>query len=500
MQGNMFMPIFPNGGMPFGGMRGGPAAAYDPHEARMDMRPPGNMDMGIHPSRPPVVPRARAENGDSQALHQPSGELPVIQDLTPRDPNQEHSPQPNGSSSGGLIPNKDVAMNGTSEPVPGPVRESMTMDVDSKPGGLMGPPQPPQRGYRPMRGGRGVGRPGFFSGDVQSFRPERRNDKTLVVEKIPEDKLTLDTVNGWFKRFGTVTNVAIDASSAKALVSFATHEEAHAAWKSEDAVFNNRFVKLFWHRPMQGHGQVGQRMLAASAPLVANISARENPPPASTSAQAPTATATEPAVPSTPAAVTPAPVHTRKQPTSGATVSALAAKQQLLEQQIAEQKSLMEKLGTASPEEKKEILARLRKLGEEMKPPSTPTPPPASATATSNRRASSTPRADDHEQKERQRLDKELELHSAVHAADGDGESTEALKAKLAKLKAEVCIRAIFSRLHTLFNLWCRLPALGLSRALKHLTTRLTVHTVEGAGADAAIIAVQCEVVLLVLA
>jgi RNA-binding protein 26 len=117
------------------------------------------------------------------------------------------------------------------------------------------------------------GRPGVFGGEVQRFHPERR-DKTLVVEKIPEDKLSLDAVNSWFKRFGTVTNVAVDAATAKALVSFSTHEEAHAAWKTEDAVFGNRFVKVFWHRPMEGQGLAGQRALAASAPIVASVVAR----------------------------------------------------------------------------------------------------------------------------------------------------------------------------------------------------------------------------------
>jgi hypothetical protein len=105
---------------------------------------------------------------------------------------------------------------------------------------------------------------------VQCFHPEQQ-DKTLVVEKIPEDKLSLDTVNGWFKHFGTVTNVAVDASSSKALVSFSSNEEAHTAWKSEDAVFGNRFVKVFWHCPMEGQGLAGQPALAASPPIVASV-------------------------------------------------------------------------------------------------------------------------------------------------------------------------------------------------------------------------------------
>jgi len=434
MQGNVFMPMFPNGNMPYG-VRGG-QAAYDPHEARMDMRPSGSTDMSARSLRPPVLPRVRGENGDPQILHPPlSGELPVIQDLTPREAKNDASLPANGDTPGKPGPSKETMPNGVGNPMPGQLTSQMSMDIDMAvdgpiAGGTVGPQA---RGLRPMRGGRGVGRPGFFNGDVQRFRPERRNDKTLVVEKIPDDKLSLETVNEWFKKFGTVTNVAIDASSAKALVSFSTHEEAHAAWKSEDAVFNNRFVKIFWHRPMEGQGQVGQRMLAASGALVANMS-KEATPSSSISKPAPSATqpATQPS--STPSIV----VHSRKPSVaSTSTASALAAKQQLLEQQISEQKSLMEQLGSASPEEKKVILARLRKLGEEMKPVPSSTAPTTPSNA--RRRTSSTPRPDDIEQKERERLDKELEIHSATLAADGEAESTDALQAKLAKLKAEVC-------------------------------------------------------------
>ncbi len=91
----------------------------------------------------------------------------------------------------------------------------------------------------------------------------------------------------------------------------------------------------------------------------------------------------------------------------------------------------MEKLNTASADEKKDIFAQLRKLGQEIKATS------SQATASPSKKSSSI-QPEDREAKERERLDKELELHSA--ALDGE-ESTEALQAKLAKLKAEVCSR-----------------------------------------------------------
>jgi RNA-binding protein 26 len=403
--GNIFMPMFPPG-MPFG--MGPPPAAYDPHEA-LDMRPGAPSGPMGRAQRAAIHPRV---NGDSQPLRpRASGELPVIKDLTPAVYKDESAQQPDKPVQS---PSLDTQPNGISAPT----SPTANMEVDVPMGGP--PPYPirPQRSSQnsPARG-RG-GRPGVFGGEVQRFHPERR-DKTLVVEKIPEDKLSLDAVNGWFKRFGTVTNVAVDATTAKALVSFSTHEEAHAAWKTEDAVFNNRFVKVFWHRPMEGQGLVGQRALAASAPIVASVVARVQ------AQTGPTSDAV-PADPSSPAAPGPSAKKISSTPSNPA-ASALAARQKLLEEQIAEQKVLMEKLNTASADEKKDIFAQLRKLGQEIKATATVSPP--------KKPSSSMTQPEDREAKERERLDKELELHSAT--LDGE-ETTEALQAKLAKLKAEV--------------------------------------------------------------
>ncbi|KAI0374368.1 hypothetical protein BV20DRAFT_1041340 [Pilatotrama ljubarskyi] len=411
-----FMPMMGAGGMPFPMGAAAAGGAYDPHE-RMDMRPmPARPPNG----RPAVLPRT--DEGDAPIGKKP-GELPVIQDLTPQVPMEDVSPHNAGE---GFRPQQQHSR--------APM-EGMVPTYDVPPhmlvaDGGMAPRPFPSNGRGQPRGGRGRG--GIFSGDAHSFRPEKRNDKTLVVEKIPEDKLTLGAVNDWFSKFGTVTNVAVDAPSAKALVSFSEHSEAYKAWKSEEAVFGNRFVKVFWHRPMEGHGQVGQRMLAASAPLVAQRATVPAAPGPST------AVPEGSPAPQTPTSTAPA----SRKPSASSSASALAAKQKLLEQQIAEQKSLMARLSTASPQEKKDIMARLRKLNEEMKPSAAPSttsqsPPPARASPIPPKRAGSTPRTEDHERAERERLDKELEMHHATPAAEGEEESTEELKAKLEKLKAE---------------------------------------------------------------
>ncbi|TDL28563.1 hypothetical protein BD410DRAFT_230929 [Rickenella mellea] len=410
-----FMPLFNGGGMPFPIPHGDHNAAYDPHQAHMDMRPGPS-----HGGRPSM----RSDGGGHD---QHMTERPVIQDLTPR--RQDAGETPIDSSQG--FPREDMM----ADPM-----ETRNGDVVHE---INGANQGTLPGMRPAVGGNpafrgslrsGRGRGGTFTGERQTFHSDHiRDNKTLVVEKIPEEHLSLESVNGWFKRFGSVTNVAIDRNGGKALVSFSTHDEAQSAWKAEDAVFNNRFIKIFWHRPMEGQGAAGQRMLQASAPIVANFAARDAPS-TSTSDVAQKLSVSSTAL---------APVKKSASPT--AAVSALAAKQQLLEKQIAEQKDLMTQLSSASADEKKEIMARLRKLGEEMKPSSTVTSTARPRTPSASKLPAPPPR-EDKERKARELLDMELEIHAKetshetnpVDDKDSEAEeTTESLQEKLNRLRAE---------------------------------------------------------------
>ena len=393
---------------------------YDPHESHMEMGPRHGRG-----ARVPIAPRAVEAGSVNPPVQEPlplsSGELPVIQDLTPRDPLEEAtrgepSMQPNGFTHNFGIPRRGPPMS-LGPRGNGPVGFG---------GGHIGG----AGGFR--RSGRGT-----FPGENHNFDNGHRDDKTLVVEKIPEDKLTLEAVNEWFKRFGTVTNVAIDGPSGKALVSFSNHAEAHAAWKCEEAVFGNRFVKLFWHRPAEGQGGVGQRALAASAPLVRNIVQEPQSYPQSQS---------QPPLPQPPLQPQPQPqLSTPSTPAKPprpdlATVAALAARQQLLEKQISEQKALMSRLATASTaEEKQDIMACIRNIQSDMKPSTTTTALPQPSTSKLSNGSSKGGLS------EKERLDKELEMHSVQSAlrgesqgGDHDATSTSALQDKLARLKAEV--------------------------------------------------------------
>ncbi|CAE6529417.1 unnamed protein product [Rhizoctonia solani] len=253
---------------------------------------------------------------------------------------------------------------------------------------------------------------GQDSGSGSSSEPRR--DKTLVVEKIPPERLSLEELNNWFKRFGTVTNVAIDAPSAKALISFSTHDEARDAWRSEDAVFGNRFVKLYWHRPMGNHGQAGAKLLAASAPIISNLSTVPKADPAPP----------KPAPPK-PAVIDPS--------------------QQKFERLMAEQKVLMVKLTSANPEEKQSIKTRLRELITELQDvsaamrngsatPSAPASKPGSSQspAPTQTNGATTTKKD--------QLDKDLDMMSTEPQESKDPESegvNSELQAKLKKLREE---------------------------------------------------------------
>lgn len=220
--------------------------------------------------QPPLGPHApynpvHAQGGLPQPQYQSAYDN-GIQDLTPhsfrgrsnrppmnanRPPNMNRPPQ---------IPGEDMMM---ADAIPG---------VPSNEGGQ----QPQLNGHherQPSRGG-----PGFKG---RGGRPERShrsnvadpNALTIVVEKLPPEKVNIPDLSAWFSKFGTVTNVGVDPRGNRALVSFKSHEEAYKAWKSEEAVFGNRFVVIFWHRPAPGGGAAGQKALEASAKTLEKINA-----------------------------------------------------------------------------------------------------------------------------------------------------------------------------------------------------------------------------------
>lgn len=56
-------------------------------------------------------------------------------------------------------------------------------------------------------------------------------------------------LNNHFSKFGKIVNlqVGFNGDPEGALITFSSHAEAQAAYRSTEAVLNNRFIKVFWH-------------------------------------------------------------------------------------------------------------------------------------------------------------------------------------------------------------------------------------------------------------
>lgn len=280
------------------------------------------------------------------------------------------------------------------------------------PGGGGGPGFQNQNGHGAGRPSRGQA----FPTDASTRPPQNRNGKTLVIMAIPAPSLNVLAIQEYFGKFGAVTNVAIDQASSRALVSFGSNEEAYKAWKSEDAVFGSRFVKVLWHRPMEGQGVKGIEALEQSKALLQGSTT------GGADGASPSSTTTTPAVL----------VQSKAE---------ILAKQRVLESQIAQQKVLMARLTQPdlAPDEKTRLMAQFHKLSDEMKAGtgSLDLAKPTSATGTNaqgNRTATFAQPAKE--------IEGEATAAAAMEGVEGSGETelsqTELLQRKLEMLKAEV--------------------------------------------------------------
>lgn len=106
------------------------------------------------------------------------------------------------------------------------------------------PVEPKQGGARHHSGRQGRGRAPFsLPGPTRD-----RTNTTLVVEQIPEDNFSEDDVRDFFGRFGTLLDVRLQPYKRLAIVKYDTHAAAAAAYNSPKVIFDNRFVKVYWHR------------------------------------------------------------------------------------------------------------------------------------------------------------------------------------------------------------------------------------------------------------
>ena len=72
---------------------------------------------------------------------------------------------------------------------------------------------------------------------------------SLELKKVPTGLNNITHLNNHFTKFGKIVNIQVgyDGDPEAAIVTFSSHAEANAAYRSTEAVLNNRFIKVFWH-------------------------------------------------------------------------------------------------------------------------------------------------------------------------------------------------------------------------------------------------------------
>lgn len=300
------------------------------------------------------------------------------------------------------------------------------------------------------------------------------NENTkLELRKVPPELNNISKLNEHFSRFGTLVNlqVAYNGDPEGALIQFATYDEAKKAISSTEAVLNNRFIKVYWHREGATH-QLQTTSPKVIQPLVQqpilpvvkqSVKERLGPVPSGTvePAEAQSATSELPQVLSTstgltktvynPAALkaaqktllvsTPAvdnnEAQKKKQEALKLQQDVRKRKQEILEKHIETQKMLISKLEknkTMKSEDKAEIMKTLEiltknitKLKDEVKSTSPGRCLPKSIKTKT--------------QMQKELLDTELDLYKKMQA----GEEVTELRRKYTELQLEAAKRGILS-------------------------------------------------------
>ncbi|KAH8412288.1 hypothetical protein KR009_001020 [Drosophila setifemur] len=98
----------------------------------------------------------------------------------------------------------------------------------------------------------------------------QQHNSSLELRKVPRGLNTIAHLNNHFAKFGKIVNIQVsyEGDPEAAIVTFSTHAEANVAYRSTEAVLNNRFIKVFWHNDsnagdggqmnqMAGNGGIG---------------------------------------------------------------------------------------------------------------------------------------------------------------------------------------------------------------------------------------------------
>lgn len=82
---------------------------------------------------------------------------------------------------------------------------------------------------------------------------------SLELKKVPRSLNNITQLNNHFSKFGKIVNIQVNfgGDPEGALVTFQLPAEAKAAYRSTEAVLNNRFIKVFWHNNVNNNAAGG---------------------------------------------------------------------------------------------------------------------------------------------------------------------------------------------------------------------------------------------------
>lgn len=82
---------------------------------------------------------------------------------------------------------------------------------------------------------------------------------SLELKKVPRSLNNITQLNNHFSKFGKIVNIQVNfgGDPEAALVTFQLPTEAKSAYRSTEAVLNNRFIKVFWHNNVNNNAAGG---------------------------------------------------------------------------------------------------------------------------------------------------------------------------------------------------------------------------------------------------
>lgn len=239
------------------------------HQSAITSSPIGPPGVGMPPTLPPPPPpppsssssvSLRPQYVQSEYNYDPEGYNPESPGLTTagRNPYRQFIPrvqtqrsnligltsgEGQGSRAANIVIQTEPA---TSASTPGSNMSRFNTEQDNRkrtmgPNIAEGPP--PKKPW--------MDKPGFNNQHKTSF-PKRNHyvNTKLEVRKIPRELNNIAKLNEHFSKFGTIVNIQVvfGRDPEAALIQYTTNEEARRAISSIEAVLNNRFIRVYWHR------------------------------------------------------------------------------------------------------------------------------------------------------------------------------------------------------------------------------------------------------------